>query len=35
MKIMVTNSGMKHKSETIAEVIRGLLLDFVLYFVNV
>ena len=32
---MVPNSGMKHKSETTMEVIIGLVLDFVLYFVTV
>ena len=32
---MVANSGMKHKSETMVEVIRGLVFDFVLYFVTV
>ena len=32
---MVGNSGMKHKSETILEVIRGLVHDFDLYFVHV
>ena len=31
---MVVNSGMKHKSETILEVIRSLVVDFVLYFVT-
>ena len=35
MKIMVPNSGMKHESKTMLEVIRGLVLDFVLYFVTV
>ena len=34
-KVMVANSGMKHKSETMLDVIRGLVLDFVLYFVTV
>ena len=29
---MVGNSGMKHKSETMLVVIKGLSLDFVLYF---
>ena len=29
MKIMVANSERKHKSETMLEVIRGLVLDFV------
>ena len=29
MKIMVPNSGMKHESKTMLEVIRGLVLDFV------
>ena len=32
---MVANSGMKHKSETMLEVIRVLVLDFVLYYANV
>ena len=32
---MVANSEMKHESETMLEVIRGLVLDFVLYFVTV
>ena len=32
---MVSNSGMKHESETMLEVIRDLVLDFVLYFVTV
>ena len=32
---MFVNAGMKHNSETILEVIRGLVLDFVLYFVTV
>ena len=32
---MVVNTGMEHKSETNMEVIRGLVLDFVLYFVIV
>ena len=32
---MVINSGMKHKYETMLEVIRGPALDFVLYFVVV
>ena len=35
MKIMVGNSVMKHKSETMLVVIKGLLLDFVLYFIAV
>ena len=30
---MIANSGMKHESETILEVIRGQVLDFVLYFI--
>ena len=33
--MMVANSGMKHKSETILEVIRDLVLHFVLYVVTV
>ena len=32
---MVANSGMKHETETMLEVILGLMLDFVLYFVTV
>ena len=32
---MVANSGMKHESETVPKVIRGLVLDFALYFVTV
>ena len=32
---MVANSGMKHKSETMLEMITGLVRDFVLYFVTV
>ena len=35
IKIMVANSGMKHETKTMLEVIRGLVLDFVLYFVTV
>ena len=31
---MVANPGMKHKSETMREVTRGLVLDFTLYFVT-
>ena len=31
---MVANSGMKHESETMLEVIRGLVLDFVLYYMT-
>ena len=34
-KIMVANSDMKHEFETLLEVIRGLVLDFVLYIVTV
>ena len=34
-KIMVANSEMKNKSETMLEMIRGLVLNFVLYFVTV
>ena len=29
---MATNSGIKHESETMMEVIRGLVLDLLLYF---
>ena len=32
---MVANLEMKYKSEAILEVIRGLVLDFALYFVTV
>ena len=32
---MVANSDMKHKSETMLEVIRDPVLDFVLYYANV
>ena len=32
---MVANSRMKHESETMLEVIRGLVLHFVLHFVTV
>ena len=32
---MVANSRMKHESETMLNVIAGLVLDFVLYFVTV
>ena len=32
---MVANSGMKHNSETVLEVIRDQVLDFVLDFVTV
>ena len=32
---MVSNSEMKHKFETMLEVIRAVVLDFVLYFVTV
>ena len=32
---MFANFGMNHKCETILEVIRGLVLDFVRYFVPV
>ena len=35
IKIMVASLGMKDESETILEVIRGLVLDFVLYLVTV
>ena len=31
---MVANSEIKRKSETMREVIRGLVLDFVIYFVT-
>ena len=32
---MVSNSEMKHKFKTMLEVIRAVVLDFVLYFVTV
>ena len=32
---MVANSGMKHESEIVLKLIRGLVLDFVLDFVTV
>ena len=32
---MVSNSGMKHESEAMLVAIRGLVFDFVLYFVTV
>ena len=35
IKIIVANSGMKHKSETMLKVVRVLALDFILYFVTV
>ena len=35
LEIIVANSGMKHKSETMLEVIRVLVLAFVLFFVTV
>ena len=35
MEIIVVNSGLNYKSETMLEVIGGLVLDFVLYFVTV
>ena len=34
MKIIIVNSKIKNKSETILGVIKNLLLDFILYFVN-
>ena len=34
MKIMVADSAMKYKSEKMLEVIRGLVLHFVLYVVT-
>ena len=34
LMVMVANSGMKHKSETMLEVICGLLLEFILYIVT-
>ena len=35
MKIMIVNSKIKQKSETILGMIRNLVLDFILYFVTV
>ena len=35
IEFVVVKSGMKRESETILEVIRGLVLDFVFYFVTV
>ena len=35
MKITAATLGLKYKSETMLEVIRGLVLGFVLYFVTV
>ena len=35
MNIMVANSEIKHIYETMLEVIRVLVLDFVLYFVTI
>ena len=35
IKIMAATLGMKYKSETILEGIRGLVFDFVLYFVTI
>ena len=32
---MIANSEVKHRSKTMVDVIRGLVLDFVLYFVTV
>ena len=32
---MIANSGIKYKSRTILEVIRGLVLRYVLYFITV
>ena len=32
---MIANSGVKHKSKMILEVIRGLVVDFVFYFITV
>ena len=34
MKILIVNSKIKQKSETILGVIRNLVLDFILYFVT-
>ena len=35
MKIMILNSKIKHKSKTVLEVIRNLVLDFILFVVTV
>ena len=34
MKIMILNSKIKHKSKTVLEVIRNLVLDFILFVVT-
>ena len=34
MKTMILNSKMKHKSKTMLEVIRNLVLNFILFFVT-
>ena len=34
MKIMIVNSKIKQKAKTILEVIRNLVLDFIIYFVT-
>ena len=34
MKIMIANSKIEQKSKTTLEVIRNLVLDFILYFVT-
>ena len=34
MKIMVVNSKIKHKSKTMLEMIRNLVLDFILFIVT-
>ena len=35
MKIIAANSEMKHKSKTMVEVMRGLVLEFGFYFITV
>ena len=35
IKLMIANSEVKHRSKTMVDVIRGLVLDFVLYFATV
>ena len=34
MKIMIGKSKIKHKSKTILEVIRNLVVNFILYFIT-
>ena len=35
IKLMIANSEVKHRSKTMVDVIRGLMIDFVLYFATV